>query len=113
MTADPLGGIAALAATNGTAVPAVTYTSYRLGGSISGLTASGLVLADGTSTVAVPAGATSFSFGGGVTSGAPHGISVQGQPAGPALSLLDGPGDAGPADDAKTAVTGPGHAVPG
>src|SRR5258706_7947368 len=65
MTADALWGIAALAATNGAAVPPVTYTSYRLGGSISGLTASGLVLADGTSTVAVPAGGARLSFCGG------------------------------------------------
>src|SRR5260370_14168042 len=57
MTADMLGGMAALAATNGAAVPPVTYTAYRLGGSISGLTASGLVLADGASTAVVSPGA--------------------------------------------------------
>jgi hypothetical protein len=108
MTADTLGGIAALAATNGTAVPRVTYTSYRLGGSISGLTASGLVLADGTSTAVVPAGATSFmffTFGGVVTSGAPYAISVQAQPSGLTCSLLNASGNAGTADVGNVVVT--------
>jgi hypothetical protein len=105
MTADTLGGIAALVATNGAAVPPATYTSYRLGGSISGLTASGLVLADGTSTVAVPSGATSFTFGGVVTSSAPYAISVQAQPSGLTCSLLNASGNAGTADVGNVAVT--------
>jgi hypothetical protein len=105
MTADTLGGIAALVATNGAAVPPATYTSYRLGGSISGLTASGLVLADGTSTVAVPSGATSFTFGGVVTSSAPYAISVQAQPSGLTCSLLNASGNAGTADVGNVVVT--------
>jgi len=105
MTADTLGGIAALAATNGTAVPPATYTSYTLGGSISGLTASGLVLADGTSTVAVPSGATSFTFGGVVTSGAPYAISVQAQPSGLTCSVANGTGTMPAADVTNVGVT--------
>ena len=105
MTADTLGGIKALAATNGTAVPAVTYTSYTLGGSISGLTASGLVLADGTSTVVVPSGATSFTFGGVVTSSAPYAISVQAQPSGLTCSVANGSGNAGSANIGNVVVT--------
>jgi RNase P/RNase MRP subunit p29 len=105
MTADTLGGIKALVATNGAAVPPATYTSYTLGGSISGLTASGLVLADGTSTVAVPSGATSFTFGGVVTSNAPYAISVQAQPSGLTCSLANGSGNAGAADVGNVAVT--------
>ena len=105
MTADTLGGIAALTATNGAAVPAVTYTSYTLGGSISGLTASGLVLADGTSTVAVPAGATGFTFGGVVTSGAPYSISAQQQPSGLTCSVANGSATAGAANVSNVVVT--------
>jgi len=105
MTADTLGGIKALVATNGKAVPPATYTSYTLGGSISGLTASGLVLADGTSTVAVPSGATSFTFGGVVTSGAPYAISVQGQPSGLTCSVANGTGTMPAADVTNVAVT--------
>ena len=105
MTADTLGGIKALVATNGKAVPPATYTSYTLGGSISGLTASGLVLADGTSTVAVPSGATSFTFGGVVTSGAPYAISVQGQPSGLTCSVANGTGTMPAADVTNVVVT--------
>jgi hypothetical protein len=105
MTADTLGGIKALVATNGTAVPPATYTSYTLGGSISGLTASGLVLADGTSTVAVPSGATSFTFGGVVTSSAPYAISVQAQPSGLTCSVANGSGNAGSANVGNVVVT--------
>ena len=105
MTADTLGGIAALAATNGQAVPPVTYTSYTLGGSISGLTASGLVLADGTSTVAVPSQATSFTFGGVVTSGAPYAVSVQQQPSGLTCSVANASGTAGAANLTNVVVT--------
>jgi hypothetical protein len=105
MTADTLGGIAALAATNGAAVPPATYTSYQLGGSISGLTTSGLVLADGTSTAVVPAGATSFTFGGVVTSGAPYAISVQAQPSGLTCSVANGTGTMPAANVTNVVVT--------
>jgi hypothetical protein len=105
MTADTLAGIAALAATNGQAVPAVTYTSYKLGGSVGGLTAGGLMLADGTSTVGVPSGATSFTFGGVLTSGAPYAVSVQQQPSGLTCSLANASGNDGTADVGNVAVT--------
>src|SRR6202008_1068062 len=105
MTADTLRGIKALVATNGTAVPSATYTSYTLGGSISGLTASGLVLADGTSTVAVPSGATSFTFGDVVTSSAPYAISVQAQPSGLTWSVANGTGTTPAANVTNVVVT--------
>src|SRR5260370_24586563 len=105
MAADPVGGVGAVAATNGAAVPPVTYTSYRLGGSISGLTASGLVLADGTSTAVVTSGATSFTFGGVVTSGAPYAISVQAQPSGLTCSVANGTGTMPAADVTNVVIT--------
>ncbi|MBV8210404.1 MAG: hypothetical protein JO133_10120 [Burkholderiaceae bacterium] len=105
MTADTLGGIAALAATNGQALPPVTYTSYTLSGTISGLSASGLVLADDTSTVAVPSGATSFTFNGVLTSGAPYSVSIQQRPSSLPCSVANGSGTAGAANVTNVVVT--------
>jgi hypothetical protein len=105
MTADTLGGVAAVAVTNGAAVPPVTYTSYNLGGVIGGLSAGGLVLVDGTSTVAVPSGATTFTFGAVLTSGAPYAVSVQTQPTGSTCSVANASGNAASADVGNVAVT--------
>jgi hypothetical protein len=59
-----------------------------VGGSISGLErATGLVLADGTSTYAVPAGATSFTLDTPQSSGSPYVVRVQSQPTGMTCSV--------------------------
>src|SRR3569833_1876306 len=60
-------------------VPAVTYT---LGGTISGLTTEGLVIANGSNTGTVAANATSFSLPTTLTAGASYALTVQTQPSG-------------------------------
>ena len=54
--------------------------SYSLGGSISGLTQAGLVLSNGSSTLAVASGSTSFSFDGGQSGS--YSVKVSSQPSG-------------------------------
>ena len=74
----------------------ITYaipTSARLGGSISGLTAAGLVLASGgisVQTVAPAANASSFVFANPVTG--PYAVTVQTQPAGLQCTVANGTG---------------------
>ena len=59
-----------------------TPAPYTIGGSVSGLTASGLVLANGSATLAVSSGSSSFTFPTAVATGTSYDISVQTQPAG-------------------------------
>lgn len=56
--------------------------SYQLGGTVSGLTGSGLVLINGADKLAVPAGATSFVMPSKVPDGASYGLIIFSQPAG-------------------------------
>jgi N-acetylneuraminic acid mutarotase len=56
--------------------------AYAIGGTVAGLTAGGLVLANGSSTLSVPSGATSFTMPNGAASGSTYDITVQTQPAG-------------------------------
>jgi len=56
-------------------------TSYTIGGSVSGLTASGLTLTDnGGDSLTVPADATSFTFSQMLQSGATYAVAVSAQP---------------------------------
>lgn len=56
------------------------YTGLTLGGSVSGLTNSGLVLANGGNTVSVPANATSYAFPNQVDVGSSFHVTIQSQP---------------------------------
>ena len=62
--------------------PAATFT---LGGSVTGLAGTGLVLQNGSVTVSVAADGN-FSFAGALASGTSYAVSVQTQPSGPAQS---------------------------
>jgi len=53
---------------------------HALGGTITGLNAAGLTLANGSDTVQVPAGAQSFAFAGKVGEGFSYGVTVLQQP---------------------------------
>ena len=78
--------------------PPVTYT---VGGSVSGLTSSGLVLQDnGGNNLTVPANATSFTFSTALASGSPYSVTVLTQPPSPAqnCSVADGSGTVGSAN---------------
>jgi hypothetical protein len=66
--------IAGLAACGG-------YTAINLGGKVVGLTDDGLVLANGSNTVAVPANAASYTFPQQIGNYASYAVTIQSQPA--------------------------------
>jgi sugar lactone lactonase YvrE len=68
--------------------------SYTIGGTVSGLSSSGLVLANGSDTLNVPSGATSFTFATKVSSGASYDVTVTSQPAGGTCTVTSGQGTA-------------------
>ena len=72
--------------------PLMTYT---IGGFISGLSASGLVLANGADTLSVPSGATGFTMPTALTSGSTYNITVQAQPTGLQCTVGAGSGTVG------------------
>lgn len=59
--------------------------TYKLAGTITGLTLPGMQLSDGTETISVPAGANTFSFAHELSAGASYTFSIATQP-GPTLS---------------------------
>lgn len=81
--------------------------SYSLGGSVSGLTTDGLVLANGTSggTVRIPKDATSFVFPTTVEDGATYGVTVLTQPANLHCTVANGVGTMGEANITNVVVT--------
>jgi N-acetylneuraminic acid mutarotase len=79
--------------------------SYSLGGTASGVTRSGLVLANNGETLSVSAGAASFVFATPVASGAAYAVSVQSAPAGLICSVANGTGDMGTANANNVVVT--------
>ena len=80
-------------------------TAFSLGGSISGLSASGLVLANGAETVAVAAGATSFTFPNPIASGGLYSVTVKTQPSGQTCSVANATGTMAPGGVTNVAVT--------
>ena len=71
-----------LSACGGSGGGSSTPATYTIGGSVSELTASGLVLANGSATLAVSSGSSSFTFPTAVATGTSYDISVESQPAG-------------------------------
>jgi hypothetical protein len=67
-------------------------TTYTIGGALSGLTAGGLVLANGGQTVAPAANATSFTFATAEASGTSYSVTVSTQPSGSTCSVANGSG---------------------
>lgn len=65
--------------------------TYALGGTVTGLTADGLVLANGTNSVTVASGATTFSLAP-VAYGRSYGVSVLTQPTGQTCTVSGGNG---------------------
>ena len=79
---------------------------YALGGSISGLTSSGLVLQSaGLADLSVASGATSFAFATRLATGMTYAVSVKTQPAGNTCSVSTGSGTAGTSDVTDVAVS--------
>jgi hypothetical protein len=67
-------------------------TRYTLGGSISGLKTSGLVLTDGTESLSVAANAGQFSMPSALAEGSPYAVTIQAQPSGASCRVTDGSG---------------------
>ncbi|MEP7096952.1 MAG: hypothetical protein ABI748_04755, partial [Dokdonella sp.] len=84
-----------------------TTNTYSIGGSVSGLTASGLVLAAtaGSQTVTVPSGATSYVFATAVPTGMAYAVSVQTQPTGQTCSVANASGTIAGANVTNAHVT--------
>jgi hypothetical protein len=110
---QPAGQICTVANGTGTATTAnisnVVVTcanrTFTVGGTISGLTAAGLVLADGSDTVSVPAGASSFTLPLGIAYGASYSVTVAAQPTGLTCDVTNGTGTVGAAAVTNVAVT--------
>jgi N-acetylneuraminic acid mutarotase len=81
-----------------------TTNSYTIGGTISGLGAPGLVLANGNTSVSPAANATSFAFSSAVPSGAAYAVTVQTQPSGETCSVTGGSGTIGSSNVVSIAV---------
>jgi len=70
-------------------------STYTIGGTISGLTGTGLVLQDnGTSNLTIAAGATSFTFSTQIPSGGTYAVTVFTQPTNQTCSVTNGSGTA-------------------
>jgi N-acetylneuraminic acid mutarotase/RNase P/RNase MRP subunit p29 len=79
--------------------------SYTLGGTVSGATANGLVLANGSATVTVSSGATTFAFSSSIATGTAYAVTVQAAPAGLTCSVANGIGTIASANINNVAVT--------
>ena len=79
--------------------------TFNVGGTISGLTAAGLVLANGTDTLSVPAGASSFTMPTAVAHGSEYKVTVTTQPAGLTCDVANGTGSVGANAVTNIAVT--------
>src|SRR4029077_13585130 len=78
---------------------------YTVGGTISGLTANGLVLANGSDTLNVAAGATSFTMPRAVASGGGYAVTVQSQPPGQNCTVTNGTGTVGSSNVSNIGVS--------
>jgi hypothetical protein len=82
-----------------------TTNTYTVGGSITGLTASGLVLEDNSGDdLAVSATSSSFTFATAVASGASYSVTVKTQPSGQTCAVTGGSGAVGAAPVTNVAV---------
>ncbi|HUP07290.1 MAG TPA: hypothetical protein VMU47_09060 [Caldimonas sp.] len=82
-----------------------TTTTFSVGGTVSGLTTSGLVLANGNDTAAISSGATGFTFANALAAGTPYAVTVQAQPANAMCTVAGGSGSIGTAAVTTVAVT--------
>jgi hypothetical protein len=77
--------------------------TFNVGGTISGLTAAGLVLANGSDTLSVSAGASSFTMPTAVAYGSSYAVTVAAQPTGLTCDVANGSGTVG--TDAVTNIS--------
>jgi len=79
--------------------------TYSVGGSVSGLTTAGLVLANADDTMSVVADATGFTFATALATGSHYDVTVQTQPANATCSVSSGSGTVGAAAVTSVAVS--------
>lgn len=91
--ASSLRGLAAASLSLGLAACG-GYTTVDLGGSVTGLTTDGLVLANGNDTVAIPANATSYKFPMQIDDQGSYAVTIQTQPPRLTCSLTNATGTA-------------------
>lgn len=96
-TCQVADGAGTIQATNVTVAVTCTDEAFTVGGSISGLISAGLVLANGTDTLAVSPGASSFTMPTAVAYSGTYGVAVQTQPAGLTCTVGNGSGTMGSA----------------
>jgi hypothetical protein len=97
------GNIAAANVTN--VQVTCTANTYGIGGSISGLNAAGLALANGSDTLSVSAGATTFALPTKLATGAAYSVTISAQPAGKTCTVASGSGTVAAADVTNVQVT--------
>lgn len=89
----------------GYTAPPPPPSTYTIGGTVSGLTASGLTLDDnGGDTLTVSSGATSFTFATKLQSGASYAVTVASQPTGETCAVSSGSGAVASANVTSVAV---------
>ena len=87
---------------------------YSVGGTITGLSAAGLVLLDnGGDALTVPAGATTFTFATSLAANAAYAVTIQSSPAGQSCAVGNGSGTVGTANVSSVTVTCTGGSGPG
>jgi len=90
---------------SGGSTPPPTSTTYTIGGTVSGVTGSGLVLSNNGTTLPVGSGASTFTFTGGIATGTSYNVIVQSAPAGLLCSVASGSGTIGTSNVTNIAVT--------
>jgi N-acetylneuraminic acid mutarotase len=85
-----IGLALALAGCGGSSTATTVSTNYTVGGTISGLAVSSVVLANGTATVTVSAGATSWVFPSSFVAGSSYSVTVKTQPVGELCGVTSG-----------------------
>ena len=98
-------GLGVALTTDITNVVVTCATNNKLGGTITGLNASGLTLANGSSTLEVAGNSTTFEFATKVMTGATYGVTVLKQPTNQLCTVTDGAKEMGATDVNSIKVT--------
>ena len=105
LTCSVTSGAGTMGLGGATVAVSCIVNAYTVGGTISGLTADGLVLVDnGTDTKTLSANATQFTMPTPVAYGSTYAVTVQSQPPGLVCSVSNGTGPMGAGDVANVAV---------
>jgi hypothetical protein len=86
------GGGSSTSSTTSSSSSGSGSSTYTVGGTITGLAAGGLVLADGSQTVSPAANASSLTFPTAVASGTSYAVTVSTQPSGETCAIANGSG---------------------